>query len=59
MEHHCYKDPSAAKIFGRGLTLFPEDEMFALEYLKHLIDIGDSLSKSFNLPNKQQCLTIL
>jgi cleavage stimulation factor subunit 3 len=45
MEHHCYKDPSAAKIFSRGMTLFPLDEMFALEYLKHLINISDSTSR--------------
>ncbi|KAI5297612.1 mRNA 3'-end-processing protein rna14, partial [Ascosphaera atra] len=41
LEHHCYKDPAATKIFERGSKLFPEDENFALEYLKHLIDIND------------------
>ncbi|KAL1953137.1 hypothetical protein VTO42DRAFT_3551 [Malbranchea cinnamomea] len=41
MEYHCYKDPAATKIFERGAKLFPEDEVFALEYLKHLIDIND------------------
>lgn len=46
MEYHCYKDPAATKIFERGAKLFPEDENFALEYLKHLIDINDVISKS-------------
>lgn len=45
MEYHCYKDPAATKIFERGAKLFPEDENFALEYLKHLIDINDIISK--------------
>ena len=44
MEHHCYKDPAATKIFERGAKLFPDDEVFALEYLKHLIDINDITS---------------
>ncbi|KAI9707545.1 MAG: mRNA 3'-end-processing protein rna14 [Candelina mexicana] len=41
IEYHCYKDPVATKIFERGLKLFPNDENFALEYLKHLIAIND------------------
>ncbi|KAI9799008.1 MAG: hypothetical protein M1825_004904 [Sarcosagium campestre] len=41
IEYHCYKDPAATKIFERGMKLFPEDETFALEYLKHLIAIND------------------
>lgn len=45
MEYHCYKDPAATKIFERGARLFPDDENFALEYLKHLIDINDIISK--------------
>lgn len=45
MEYHCYKDPAATKIFERGAKLFPEDEHFALEYLKHLLDINDTISK--------------
>lgn len=49
MEYHCYKDPAATKIFERGAKLFPEDENFALEYLKHLIDINDIISKSLYL----------
>jgi hypothetical protein len=47
MEYHCYKDPAATKIFERGAKLFPEDENFALEYLKHLLDINDVTSKYF------------
>lgn len=41
MEWHCYKDPSAVKIFERGMKLFPSDEGFILEYVKHLISEGD------------------
>lgn len=45
IEYHCYKDPAATKIFERGAKLFPDDENFALEYLKHLIDINDVISE--------------
>lgn len=45
IEYHCYKDPAATRIFERGMKLFPEDEDFALEYLKHLIAINDITSK--------------
>ncbi|KAI5237675.1 Suf-domain-containing protein [Aureobasidium subglaciale] len=41
IEYHCYKDPAATKIFERGMKLFPEDELFAMEYLKHLIATND------------------
>ncbi|KAL4786186.1 hypothetical protein BJX76DRAFT_322160 [Aspergillus varians] len=44
IEYHCYKDPAATKIFERGAKLFPDDENFALEYLKHLIDINDVIN---------------
>ena len=46
IEHHCYQDAAAHKIFERGMKLFPEDEQFALEYIKHLIKLNDSTSKS-------------
>lgn len=42
IEHHCYQDPAAQKIFERGMKLFPEDEHFALEYIQHLIKLNDS-----------------
>lgn len=42
IEHHCYQDAAANKIFERGMKLFPEDENFALEYIKHLIKLNDS-----------------
>ena len=45
IEYHCYMDPAATKIFERGMKLFPEDENFALEYLKHLIAINDVTSR--------------
>ena len=41
MEWVCYQDKSAEKIFERGLKLFPTDEVFALEYIKHLISNND------------------
>jgi cleavage stimulation factor subunit 3 len=44
IEYHCYRDPAALKIFERGMKLFPEDEDFALEYLKHLVNINDITS---------------
>ncbi|KAI9822453.1 MAG: Cleavage stimulation factor subunit 3 [Pycnora praestabilis] len=50
IEYHCYKDPAATKIFERGMKLFPEDENFALEYLKHLIAINDITSGSPSIP---------
>lgn len=48
IEYHCYKDPAATRIFERGMRLFPEDEEFALEYLKHLIAINDITSPYSN-----------
>jgi cleavage stimulation factor subunit 3 len=46
IEHHCYQDPAATKIFERGMKLFPEDEEFALQYIKHLVKMNDATSKS-------------
>jgi cleavage stimulation factor subunit 3 len=46
IEHHVYKDPAGTKIFERGAKLFPEDSTFILEYLKHLLSIGDTTSKN-------------
>lgn len=45
IEHHCYQDPAAGKIFERGMRLFPDDENFALEYVKHLVKLNDATSK--------------
>lgn len=50
IEHHVYKDPAGTKIFERGAKLFPEDSTFILEYLKHLLSIGDTTSMSENYP---------
>lgn len=49
IEHHVYKDPAGTKIFERGAKLFPEDASFILEYLKHLLSIGDTTSKGSGL----------
>lgn len=45
IEHHCYQDVAAGKIFERGMKLFPDDEIFALEYVKHLVKLNDATSK--------------
>lgn len=45
IEHNVYKDPAGTKIFERGAKLFPEDAAYTLEYLKHLLSIGDTTSK--------------
>ncbi|KAF9731403.1 hypothetical protein PMIN04_004877 [Paraphaeosphaeria minitans] len=42
IEHHCYQDVAAGKIFERGMKLFPDDEVFALEYVKHLVKLNDA-----------------
>ncbi|KAK4497485.1 hypothetical protein PRZ48_011936 [Zasmidium cellare] len=41
IEWNSYRDSSAGKIFDRGLKLFPTDEIFILEYVKHLVSEGD------------------
>lgn len=46
IEFHCYDPETGRKIFERGLRLFPEDEGFALAYIKHLVAINDHTSKS-------------
>ena len=46
IEFHCYEVETGKKIFERGLKLFPEDEAFALEYIKHLVANNDHTSTS-------------
>lgn len=46
LEHHCYKDAAAGRIFEAAFKLFREDEKFCLEYLKYLTMIGDITSTS-------------
>jgi cleavage stimulation factor subunit 3 len=45
IEFHCYEPETGKKIFERGLRLFPEDEAFALEYIKHLVANNDHTSQ--------------
>lgn len=45
-EWYCYKDPAALRLFDKGMTLYPTDENFALEYIKHLIAQSDLTSES-------------
>jgi cleavage stimulation factor subunit 3 len=49
MESVVYGDAVGAKIFERGLKLFPTDEYFVLEYLKHLHSKNDTTSKLLTL----------
>ena len=46
IEFHCYEAETGRKIFERGLRLFPEDEIFALDYIKHLVANNDHISRS-------------
>lgn len=45
IEYHCYEKDTGRKVFDRGLKLYPEDEVLALAYIKHLIDTSDHTSK--------------
>ncbi|KAI1259660.1 hypothetical protein F5Y18DRAFT_420549 [Xylariaceae sp. FL1019] len=45
LEWEVYQDPVATKLFDRGSKLFPDDEVFFVEYLKHLHLIRDSTIK--------------
>ncbi|KAI6777943.1 mRNA 3'-end-processing protein-like protein [Emericellopsis cladophorae] len=42
LESVVYKDPVGAKIFERGARLFPNDEVFMIEYLKFLHSKDDT-----------------
>lgn len=42
LESIVYKDPVGAKIFERGARLFPNDEVFIIEYLKFLHSKDDT-----------------
>lgn len=44
-EFHSGEGEAAKRIFERGVKLFQEDENFALEYVKHLINTNDHTSK--------------
>ena len=48
IEFHCYEVETGKKIFERGLKLFPEDEAFALEYIKHLVANNDHTSMLYS-----------
>lgn len=45
LEFHCYEPETGRRIFERGLKLFPEDEAYILEYIKHLVANNDHTSK--------------
>jgi cleavage stimulation factor subunit 3 len=58
-EWYCYKDPAALRLFDKGMTLYPTDENFALEYIKHLIAQSDLTSKCSTIfPFADQVLTL-
>lgn len=46
MEWEIYQEDVATKIFDRGTRLFPEEEQFVVQYLKHLHAKRDFTSKS-------------
>ena len=56
IEFHCYEAEAARKIFDRGLKLFPDDELFASAYIRHLVDINDHISKP---PLSWQCTILI
>ena len=41
IEWQCYRDPAGAKIFERGIKVFPDDGHLPLHYIKHLFEIND------------------
>lgn len=45
IEFHCYEPEATRKIFERGLKLYPDDEQFALEYIRHLTNNSEHTSK--------------
>ena len=50
LEFHMGEGEATKRIFERGAKLYPEDESFALEYIKHLIANNDHTSQySFQL----------
>jgi cleavage stimulation factor subunit 3 len=55
-EWYCYKDPAALRLFDKGMTLYPTDENFALEYIKHLIAQSDLTSKFYHLSSVESVL---
>lgn len=63
MEFHCYVPVTAKKIFEHGLKLFPDDEEFILEFIRHLIANNDHTSalalSALNFSCFSQLLTVL
>ena len=45
LEFHMGEGEATKRIFERGAKLYPEDESFALEYIKHLVANNDHTSK--------------
>ncbi|MCJ1311006.1 mRNA 3'-end-processing protein rna14 [Agyrium rufum] len=41
IEYHTGEHEAARRLFERGAKLYPEDEVFALAYVKHLVSIND------------------
>ncbi|RMZ89933.1 hypothetical protein DV736_g2835, partial [Chaetothyriales sp. CBS 134916] len=41
IEWQCYRDPAGAKIFERGIKVFPDDAHLPLHYIKHLFETND------------------
>ena len=47
LEFHMGETEACKRIFDRGAKLFPEDEVFALEYIKHLTSANNDLTSEF------------
>lgn len=45
LEFHNSDNEAAKRIFERGTKLFPDDETFALEFIKLLVNVNDHTSK--------------
>ena len=41
IEWQCYRDPAGAKIFERGIKVFPDDAHLPLHYIRHLFEVND------------------
>ena len=47
LEFHMGENEACKRIFDRGAKLFPEDEVYALEYIKHLTSANNDLTSKF------------
>ena len=48
LEFHMGENEACKRIFDRGAKLYPEDEVYALEYIKHLTTAYNDLTSKFS-----------